>query len=550
VPEDEVTANIDPQTGWAGGFSCIVGNPPWERIAFGDDEFFSSRAPEVLETKTTAERKAAIAAKLGLDPTLRVEYWSERRRREEVSHFIVGCSLFPLTATGRLTMQAPFVEASLRIVSPAGRSGLIIPTSVLTAVPMKTFWGWLVQERRLRGLLDMENSKGIFPAVHRSTKFTLLTLGGQPGRAATDKLRLGVFIQTPEELANPNRVYDFPLTALEEINPDTKQLPICRSRRDVELLVKLSRGVVPHLTVTPWVGLTSDAYSKHYEYARTQKNVPLYEGKLIHQYDSCFASYEGVSTDDLPDGKPAPVPASKKVRGATTRFFLAIDLVNTFLARKNVGDDWVLVIRDYVRSTDDRTAIATVIPRSAPIQPLNGFTVRGGVGVQAWVLGAINTWPYEFMAKQKTPGQHFNVTIMSQIPVPSVDEAWHEFVVHRVLELCYVSPLLVSFAKALGDGGAPFCWDDERRRLLRAELDAAFFHLYGIERDDVDYIMDTFPIVKRKDMAAFGSYRTKDLVLEVYDAMTQAIRTGEPYKTILELPPGQGPRHPESSRPV
>jgi hypothetical protein len=106
----------------------------------------------------------------------------------------------------------------------------------------------------------------------------------------------------------------------------------------------------------------------------------------------------------------------------------------------------------------------------------------------------------------------------------------------------------------LGDSGAPFRWDEERRRLLRAELDAAFFHLYGIERDDVDYIMETFPIVKKKDVAAFGSYRTKELVLEVYDAMNQAIRVKEPYRTILDPSPGQGPRHPVNTgsarRPV
>ena len=79
--------------------------------------------------------------------------------------------------------------------------------------------------------------------------------------------------------------------------------------------------------------------------------------------------------------------------------------------------------------------------------------------------------------------------------------------------------------------------------MIRAELDAAFFHLYGIERDDVDYIMETFPIVKRKDEQRYGSFRTKEFILEIYDAMTEAARTGKPYQTILDPPPGQGPRH-------
>lgn len=77
-------------------------------------------------------------------------------------------------------------------------------------------------------------------------------------------------------------------------------------------------------------------------------------------------------------------------------------------------------------------------------------------------------------------------------------------------------------------------WDLDRRRELRAEIDAAIFHLYGIERDDVGYIMETFPIVKRKDIAAHGEYRTERLILEVYDSMAVAIRTGTPYSSTFD----------------
>ena len=100
------------------------------------------------------------------------------------------------------------------------------------------------------------------------------------------------------------------------------------------------------------------------------------------------------------------------------------------------------------------------------------------------------------------------------------------------------------FARDLGDDGPPFRWDEERRFVMRAELDAAFFHLYGIDRDDVDYIMETFPIVKRKDIQQYGTFRTKDLILQIYDAMAEATRTGKPYQTILDPPPAHGSRHP------
>lgn len=124
-----------------------------------------------------------------------------------------------------------------------------------------------------------------------------------------------------------------------------------------------------------------------------------------------------------------------------------------------------------------------------------------------------------------------------------------DWVADRVLELTFTAWDMEAFALDLGDDGPPFRWDEERRTLLRAELDAAYFHLCGLYRDDVDYILDTFPIVRRMDEARFGEYRTKRLVLESYDAMAKAIDTGEPYQSVLDPPPGQGPRHPTTSRP-
>ena len=105
------------------------------------------------------------------------------------------------------------------------------------------------------------------------------------------------------------------------------------------------------------------------------------------------------------------------------------------------------------------------------------------------------------------------------------------------MELMFTGWELEPFALACGYGCPPFRWDEERRFLLRCELDAAFFHLYGIGRDDVDYIMDTFPIVKRKDESAHSEYRTKRVILEMYDDMAAAIAGGPPYSTRLDPPP-------------
>ena len=88
-----------------------------------------------------------------------------------------------------------------------------------------------------------------------------------------------------------------------------------------------------------------------------------------------------------------------------------------------------------------------------------------------------------------------------------------------MLRLTYTAHDMAPFARDLGYDGPPFLWDEEERRHLRARLDACYFHLYGLGREDADYVLGTFPIVRREDEARFGSYRTRDLVLAYMNAL-------------------------------
>ena len=124
------------------------------------------------------------------------------------------------------------------------------------------------------------------------------------------------------------------------------------------------------------------------------------------------------------------------------------------------------------------------------------------------------------------------------VPAPwSRDILLRDWILPRVLELTYTAWDLEAFGKDVGYDGPPFQWDPARRFLLRAELDAAFFHLYGISRDDTDYILDTFPIVRKNEEKAHGEYRTKRVILEMYDTLAEALRTGQTYTTRLDPPP-------------
>ena len=111
-----------------------------------------------------------------------------------------------------------------------------------------------------------------------------------------------------------------------------------------------------------------------------------------------------------------------------------------------------------------------------------------------------------------------------------------DWLLPRVLELAYTAWDLKAFAEDCGDDGPPFIWDPERRFQLRCEIDAAFFHLYGISRDDTAYILDTFPVLKQSEEREYGEYRTRRVVLDTYDALAASAACGVAYDSPLGPP--------------
>lgn len=211
--------------------------------------------------------------------------------------------------------------------------------------------------------------------------------------------------------------------------------------------------------------------------------------------------------------------------------------------------NWLLGFRDIARCTDERTAIFSILPRAGVGNKFPLIFIENVRLIDIVCLYAnLNTYCLDYVVRQKLGGTTLNFFYLKQFPVlgkiyyekcgwdnPKLLSNW---ILPRILELSYTAWDLEPFAKDCGYHGPPFLWDEERRFLIRCELDAAYFHLYGIECDDVDYIMETFPIVKRKDEAKYGTYRTKEVILDIYDQMKKAMDTGKPYQTMLDPPPG------------
>ena len=200
----------------------------------------------------------------------------------------------------------------------------------------------------------------------------------------------------------------------------------------------------------------------------------------------------------------------------------------------------------------------------------------------AMLVASLDSFICDYTVRQALGGANVSFFIMEQVAVLPPDaygESDLNFIVPRVVELLYTAWDLQPFAQDCGWDGPPFRWDEDRRFLLRTELDAAFFHLYlpstpdgrwkpargeagapvnetaeqlaaltkhfPTPRDAVDYVLETFPIVKRKDVRRYGEYRTKRVILDVYDAMQAARVAGRPYRTRLDPPPADPRcRHP------
>jgi hypothetical protein len=200
---------------------------------------------------------------------------------------------------------------------------------------------------------------------------------------------------------------------------------------------------------------------------------------------------------------------------------------------------WLLGWRDVTDArASARTVIASVLPRVGVGHkfPLMSSSLVTTIDLTC-LYANLTCFAFDYIARQKIGGTSLTYFYLKQFPVlpPSVyatpcpwspSETLREWLVPRVLELSYTAYDLRGFAEDCGYAGGPFRWDEARRFLLRCELDAAYFHLYGIMREDVAYILDTFPIVKRKDEAQHGEYRTRRVILEIYDAMAAAMKGG------------------------
>jgi hypothetical protein len=528
------------QTGWSGGFDTLLSNPPWERIKLQEEEFFAARDPQIATAANKAARQKLINTLAQANPALAHDFADAKRAAEAVSKFVRASRRFPLTAVGDVNTYALFAEHAQSIIAPSGRAGIIVPTGIATDDSMKQLFNSLISDRRLVSLIGFINSKKIFPAIKDYIKFCLTTIGN------ASEAEFMFLLTQVSQVSDSRKRFSLSNEDFALLNPNTLTCPIFRTRADATLTKKIYHGtgilINERTNESPWgvKFLTMFHMSNDSGLFRTKSEpdyLPLYEAKMVHQYDHRFGTYENATRENINEGNLpqfTPLMHSDPNHFALPRYWVHKREVEETLADHTIKK-WLLGFRDISSSESERTAIFCILPKVGVGNNLPLLLVETQELTRVvCLLADLNSIPFDYAVRQKVGGAHLNFFIVKQFPVlpPSAYSPTDiDFIAPRVLELVYTAWDMKPFAEDMGYHGEPFRWNEGRRAHLRAELDAYYASLYGLTRDELRYILDphdvygedfpgeTFRVLKEKEERLFGEYRTRRLVLEKWDGM-------------------------------
>ena len=194
---------------------------------------------------------------------------------------------------------------------------------------------------------------------------------------------------------------------------------------------------------------------------------------------------------------------------------------------------WFFGWRDIGRNDDTRTVISSLLPRAGVGHKfLLMVPSRETLKYAAMLSANLSSFVLDYIARQKVGGSSLTYFYIKQFafltpekyeqPAPWANRTLiREWMLPKILELTYTSWDLQPFAKECGFDGPPFMWDEQRRFRIRCELDAAYFRLYGLSREEVNYVLGTFDKVCEKDQRAYGFHRTKETILSIFDELSE-----------------------------
>lgn len=542
-----------------GGFDAVIGNPPWAKVELEAQKWFAGRNEDIVAASTNKDREALIRGLKRTDRPLFDAYQEAKARFAKAVDVAQDQGSYPLFSSGRPNLYQLFFEQALKLVSKDGLIGLLVPSGIISDRAASAFARHVAPSRRIKTFLDFENRRPgslphFFSEVDSRFKLAVTVVGGINRTAQT--IESGFFlVSTADDIIEKSTVWIDP-NEFEEFNPNTGTAMIFRDVKDASVTRRiyaqhqlLRSGEEPAvwpirysqmlnqsnssglfrdeewLSNNGWYPTAQNRWSKGDEVA-----LPLYEGKMVQAFDHRAADIEVNPKNRRRPGQPKPISPkdhSNISRYPSPQFFIESEDVPP---RANL--EWMLAYKDITAVTNERTMIASVLPRCGAVHALPVLLPLDDIDnyrrEAPTILANLNSFAFDYFARQKVQAQHLSWYIVEQLPVIPPAEYSRKFgkmtareiVAREVLHLTYTAHDMAAFARDMGYDGDPFIWDDADRRQRRARLDALYFQLYSIGKEDADYILSTFSTVCKYDKRDFnGRYVTRDLILAQMDAL-------------------------------
>ncbi len=539
------------------GFDCVIGNPPWERIKLQEREFFDAIDPKVGSAVSAAQRRNLIKKITAEKPEINARHKEAKEYADRILKYIRTSGRYPLTSNGDVNTYTVFAELAYNIISPAGRVGLLIPSGIATDYTTRRFFSKLVQDKVLICFYDFENKAPVFPDVHRSYKFSIFVFSG--GQEKTKSADFAFFLREVKELENKKRHIKLDDDDFRAFNPNTLNCPVFRSEKDaaiarniyhnIPVLVNRNLDEQGNLWGIRFITMfhqTNDA--ELFIEAKTLKRrgykqdglllrkktkiyMPLYEAKSIQAYDHRAASIVIKEINWMRQGQTkATWDVQHQNPDYSARFRWYVDEENVKAAMKDQLQDSYIAYKEITSPTNIRTMIASFIPHAAVVNTAVLITTGKDISkrLECCLLANLNSFVLDFIAKQKVGGVHLSFFIVEQLPILPPDfyqmqcpwaknQTLEEWISERVLKLTCTANDMIPLAGEAGFEPKIHKWNSVERRELMAELDAAYFHLYKIDRDAADYMLSTFSKISDPGKTAFEMESVREKVLKRYD---------------------------------
>lgn len=499
------------------------------------------------------------------NPELFQKWEKAKTSADNTSTFIQESKRFPLSGVGDTNTYPVFTElATFELLNQHGRVGLVVKTGIATDYYTQDLFAKFVDSNRLVSLFDFVNKRNIFPDVALRERFCLLTLTGEEN--TVPQFEFSFFNWTLDEFREPDSRYTLTKGDIYKINPNTKNCPIFEYKEDRDVTIKIyseapilvddqegentwsiSYNTMYHMSNDSDIfadNTLENLQDQGYQLGKdgifrngNEKYLPLWEGKFFQQFDHRFGTFEGIPEEKRFSRRAGTKRVSSSEKQdpeyeIIPRYWVPDEEFGNLKNDLNWDQDWIFAFRETGGSaSNSRTSIGTILPMHPFAHKAPVLTFTSGNRAERGVLFTtfFTSFVFDYALQQSLGGASVSYYILKQLPMPSPEEIdnWvvnsgeeeqtaREFLLDRGLQLLWTSHSLDRLGRQISDREAPYKWDENERRQLRAETDALIANLYDLTESEFEYILDSFEILKEMQEKEHGYYRRKNDCMEAF----------------------------------